>query len=123
MNDRAPSPSSHAPPSLPLSEAAARAAAHCARTPAIHSSISAELPSSSIRSASEMWTQGLDRLSGPLRQQPGSDQPPHALIVKMHRDFHHISAASNYRPLSTLIADGLSDNTSPSTVVRLELRP
>ena len=47
----------------------------------------------------------------------------HALIVKMHRDFHHISAASNYRPLSTLIADGLSDNTSPSTVVRLELRP
>jgi hypothetical protein len=41
----------------------------------------------------------------------------------MHRDFHHISAASNYRPLSTLIADGLSDNTSPSTVVRLELRP
>ena len=46
-----------------------------------------------------------------------------ALIVKMHRDFHHISAASNYRPLSTLIADGLSDNTSPSTVVRLELRP
>jgi len=25
--------------------------------------------------------------------------------------------------LSTLIADGLSDNTSPSTVVRLELRP
>jgi len=41
----------------------------------------------------------------------------------MHRDLHHISAASNYRPLSTLIADGLSDNTSPSTVVRLELRP
>ena len=34
MNDRAAvPPSSHAPPSLPLSEAAARAAAHCARTP------------------------------------------------------------------------------------------
>jgi len=41
----------------------------------------------------------------------------------MHRDFHHISAASNHRPLSTLIDDGLSDNTSPSTIVRLELRP
>jgi hypothetical protein len=34
--------------------------------------------------------------------------------VKMHRGSHHISAASNYRPLSTLIADGLSDNTSPA---------
>ena len=65
----------------------------------------------------------LDRLPGPLRHQVRGDQAAHALIVKMHRDFHHISAASNYRPLSTLIADGLSDNTSPSTVVRLELRP
>ena len=54
---------------------------------------------------------------------PAGGQPAHALIVKMRRDFHHISAASNYRPLSTLIAEGLSDNTSPSTVVRLELRP
>jgi hypothetical protein len=41
----------------------------------------------------------------------------------MHRDLHYISAASNYRPLSTLIADGLSDNTSPSTVVRVQPGP
>ena len=59
VNERAPSRSSHAPPSLPLSEAAARAAAHYVRTPEIHSSISAELPFRSIRSASETWTRAL----------------------------------------------------------------
>ena len=53
------SPSSHAPPSLPPAEAAARCPAHWARTRAVHSSSSAELPSSTIRSASEMCTQAL----------------------------------------------------------------
>ena len=38
---------------------AARCPAHCARTRAVHSSSSAELPSSTIRSASEMCTQAL----------------------------------------------------------------
>ena len=50
------SPSSHAPPSLPPAEASARCAAHCARTLLVHSSCSAELPSSTIRSASEICT-------------------------------------------------------------------
>ena len=40
---RAASPSSQAPPSLPLTDAAARCAAHCARTRAVHSSCSAEV--------------------------------------------------------------------------------
>ena len=53
------SPSSHAPPSLPPSDAAARCAAHRARTCAVHSSCRAELPSSRIRSASEMCAQTL----------------------------------------------------------------
>ena len=48
------SPSSQAPPSLPVSDAAARWAAHRARTWAVHSSCSAELPSRRSRSAREM---------------------------------------------------------------------
>ena len=53
------SPSSQAPPSLPVSDAAARCAAQAARTCAVHSSCSAELPSSRSRSASEMCAQTL----------------------------------------------------------------
>ena len=53
------SPSTHAPPSLPPAEAAARCPAHWARTRAVHSSSNAELPSSIIRSASDMYTQAL----------------------------------------------------------------
>ena len=53
------SPSSHAPPPPPLAEARARCPAHCARTRAVHSSSSAELPSSLIRSAREMCTTAL----------------------------------------------------------------
>ena len=53
------SPSSQAPPSPPPAEAAARCAAHWARTRRVHSSSSAELPSSTIRSASEMCAQAL----------------------------------------------------------------
>jgi integrase/recombinase XerD len=52
-------PSSHAPPSLPLTDAAARCAAHRARTPTAHSASSAELPSSTIRSARDMCTRAL----------------------------------------------------------------
>ena len=48
---------SQAPPSLPVSDANARRAAHRARTCAVHCSCSAESPSSSSRSASEMCTQ------------------------------------------------------------------
>ena len=51
------SPSSHAPLSPPPSEAAARCPAHRARTRAVHSSCSAELPSSRSRSASEICAQ------------------------------------------------------------------
>jgi hypothetical protein len=47
------------PPAPPPAEAAARAAAHCARTRTDHSSISAELPSISIRSASDTCTRAL----------------------------------------------------------------
>jgi len=53
------SPSSQAPPSLPVSDANARRAAHCSRICAVHCSCSAESPSSSIKSASEMCTQAL----------------------------------------------------------------
>ena len=53
------SPSSHAPPSLPVSAAAARCAAQAARTCAVHSSCRAEPPSSRSRSASEMCAQTL----------------------------------------------------------------
>jgi hypothetical protein len=51
------SPSSHAPPSLPPAEASARYAAHCARTRAVHSRCSAELPSRFSKSAREMCAQ------------------------------------------------------------------
>ena len=51
------SPSSHAPPSLPPADAPARCAAHRARTRAVHSCCSAELPSRAIRSAKEMCAQ------------------------------------------------------------------
>jgi hypothetical protein len=73
------SPSSRAPPSLPVSDAAARRAAQAARTCAVHSSCSAELPSSRSRSAKENVRPDLDRLPGPLRQQVSRDQPAHAL--------------------------------------------
>jgi hypothetical protein len=33
---------------------------------------------------------GLDRLPGPLRQQPGRGQPAHAPIGLLHREFDHI---------------------------------
>ncbi len=56
MNARAASPSSHAPPSLPLTDAAARCAAQAPRTPAVHPASSAELPSSLIRSARDTCT-------------------------------------------------------------------
>ena len=52
------SPSSQAPPPPPC-EARARCPAHWARTRAVHSCSSAELPSSFIRSAREMWTTAL----------------------------------------------------------------
>ena len=68
VNAAAAAPSSQAAPSLPVTEAAARAAAHCARTPADHCSSSAELPSISIRSASETCTRA--RTGWPAR--PGS---------------------------------------------------
>ena len=48
------SPSSHAPPMLPPAEAPARRPAHRARNCSVHSSSSAELPSSISRSASEI---------------------------------------------------------------------
>ncbi len=51
------SPSSQAPPSLPVSDANARHPAHRSRTRAVHCSCNAESPSSSSRSASEMCTQ------------------------------------------------------------------
>ena len=57
-----------------------------ARTRAVHSSSSAELPSSIIRSASEMCDPGLDGLPGPLGQQPGRDQAAHASAVFLHHD-------------------------------------
>ena len=53
------SPSSQAPSFAPVSDAGARRAAHRARTCAVHSSCSAESPSSSIRSARETCTQVL----------------------------------------------------------------
>ena len=53
------SPSSQAPPSLPVSDANARRAAHRSRTCAVHCSCRAESPSSSSRSASEICTQAL----------------------------------------------------------------
>jgi hypothetical protein len=59
----------------------------------------------------------LHRLAGPLGQQVTGGQAAHALIVKMHREFHHIVTACNYSSVSTLTADGSSDNTSPSTIV------
>ena len=51
------SPSSHAPPPLPVSDAAARRAAQAARTCAVHCSCRAESPSSRSGSASEMCAQ------------------------------------------------------------------
>ena len=51
------SPSSQAPSLAPVSDAAARRAAHRSRTWAVHSSCSAELPSSRSRSARAMCTQ------------------------------------------------------------------
>jgi hypothetical protein len=51
------SPSSQAPPSLPVSDANARHAAHRSRICAVHCSCRAESASSSSRSASEMCTQ------------------------------------------------------------------
>ena len=73
-----------APPSLPPAEASARCPAHCARTRAVHSSSSAELPSSTIRSAREILIMhpGLDRLPGPLGQQPGRDQAPRRPVLR-----------------------------------------
>ena len=53
------SPSSQAPPSPPPADAAARCAGPLRPDPAVHSCCSAELPSSTIRSASEMCTQAL----------------------------------------------------------------
>ena len=51
------SPSSQAPSDAPVSDAMARCAAHRARTCAVHSSCSAELPSSRSRSAREICAQ------------------------------------------------------------------
>ena len=56
-------------------EAAARCAAHCARTRAVHSSCSAELPSSTHQVRQRDVRPRLHRLPGPLGQQPGRDQP------------------------------------------------
>ena len=75
------SPSSQAPVSPPPSDAAARCPAHRARTCAVHSSCSAELPSSRSRSASEMCAQiftGCPARSGSM---PGRDQAAHASAV------------------------------------------
>ena len=58
-NPSAAFPASHAAPSPPPAEAAARAAAHRARTRAIHSSCNAEPASSTTRSAREIWAQTL----------------------------------------------------------------
>ena len=74
------SPSSHAPPSLPPAEAAARCPAHRARTRAVHSSSNAELPSSIIRSANDMCSQALTGCPARSGSSPAVDQPPHRLV-------------------------------------------
>jgi hypothetical protein len=39
----------------------------------------------------------------------------------MHRDFHHTPSVLAKRPVSTLTADGSSDNTSPAHTDLLEV--
>ena len=76
---RAASPSSQAPPSPVLTDAAARWAAHRARYPAIHASCSLESDVQLAQVGERHVDQGLDRLPGPLRQQAGGQQPLHRL--------------------------------------------
>ena len=73
------SPSSQAPPSLPVSDANARHAAHRSRTCAVHCSCSAESPSSSSRSASEICTQAFTGCPARSGSRFAGHQPPHRL--------------------------------------------
>ena len=77
------SPSSQAPPSLPLSDAAARCAAH--RGPDLRGPLLLQGRAAVQR---EQVGQGdvrpdLDRLPGPLGQQARRDQPPHGLLERV----------------------------------------
>ena len=76
------SPSSHAPPPPPPAEARARCPAHCART---RRSTPAAAPSclQPHQVGQGDVHHGLNRLPGPLRQQPGGDQPPHRLLQRV----------------------------------------
>ena len=51
--------------------------------PASTRASSAELPSSSIRSAREMCAHDPHRLPGPFGQQPGGEQPPHGFLQRV----------------------------------------
>ena len=73
------SPSSQAPPSLPVSEANARRAAHRSRTCAVHCSCNAESASSSSRSASEMCAHAFTGCPARSGSRLAGHQPPHRL--------------------------------------------
>ena len=74
------SPSSQAPPSLPVSDAAARCAAHCVRTCTVHSSCEGGAALQAEQVGQGHVYPGLNRLTGPLRQQVAGRQSPHRFL-------------------------------------------